>query len=579
MRAPLSADRSTAWFDQLARGWRGYVLIGLLALTSALMGAGRMPVLDRDEARFAQATRQMLETGDYVRIRVQNDERNKKPIGIHWLQSAAVEAASPLTQRLNEIWPYRLPSAIGAALAAMAALWAGRALLPRRVAFLGAALFASCMLLGAEGMIAKTDAALAGFTTVTMAALARLYAPTSPSAPPKALALIFWIALGCGVLIKGPVTPLVAALTLGALIIWERRWDWMKPLAWWPGPLLAVLIVAPWMIAIGAATQGRFFIEAVSADLAPKLTGGSEGHAAPPGFHLVLLPFLIFPATFALPGAARLGWRVLRAKSHDEADAHLRFLVAWIVPSFVLFEILPTKLPHYPLPTYPALALLCAAALVTATRERWRTTTLVGITLFALAGAVLVAALAAGATFLPGDTDADLRRAITAGLIGALVLAAAIAALVLVPRPSLRVAAAIAAALVFSYSLRDRILPEARTLHVSAEATAALTRARLLPREDRQLWVAGYRETSLVFDTRTSIRLATPEEVGAQAALGDALLIESRALAAADAELARRGLIFARQAAPVRGLNYGNGDRVALYLGDVEEAPTTPRLR
>ena len=568
MRAPASL----ALFDQFARGWRGYMLIGLIALASGLMGAARMPVLDRDEARFAQATRQMLESGDFVRIRNQNDDRNKKPIGIHWLQAAAVEAASPLTQRLNEVWPYRLPSALGAALAAMAAFWAGLALLPRRAAFLGAALFAASMLLGVEGMIAKTDAVLCGLTTLAMAALARLYVRPVESGG-KGLAFLFWAALGCGVLIKGPVTPLVAALALLTIGLWEKRWAWMKPLAWWPGPLIAALIVAPWMIAIERATHGAFLSEAFGQDLAPKLAGGQEGHAAPFGFHLALLPFLIFPATFVLPAAARLGWRVARAPIDDAKNAGLRFLIAWIVPVFLAFELLPTKLPHYTLPTYPALALLGAAGLMAATRERWRVTQLIGILMFALAGAVLIAAIALGATYMPGDSSADLRRAITAGLLGALVLGAGIAALVFLPRPSARVGAIILAALLLSYSLRDRILPEARTLHVSAEAAAALTRARLLPRDDRPLWVVGYRETSLVFLTRTSIRLATPAEAGERAAIGDALIVEGRDLPAADAELARRDLQFARSATPVRGLNYGNGKWVALYIGEVEAGP------
>src|SRR5262245_45888834 len=143
-------------FEQVSRGWRGYVLIGLIALVSSLFGAGKLPVMDRDEARFAQATRQMVETGDYVRIRIQDDERNKKPIGIHWLLAAAVNATAGSTHRDNSIWAYRIPSALGAMLAAMSALWAGAALLERRTALYGAALFAACMLLGFEGMTAKT---------------------------------------------------------------------------------------------------------------------------------------------------------------------------------------------------------------------------------------------------------------------------------------------------------------------------------------------------------------------------------------------------------------------------------------
>jgi 4-amino-4-deoxy-L-arabinose transferase-like glycosyltransferase len=49
-----------------------------------------MPVLDRDEGRFTEASSEMMETGDYVVIRYHEDLRNKKPVAIHWLQSAAV---------------------------------------------------------------------------------------------------------------------------------------------------------------------------------------------------------------------------------------------------------------------------------------------------------------------------------------------------------------------------------------------------------------------------------------------------------------------------------------------------------
>jgi len=586
MREPVSP----ALFDQFARGWRGYVLIALIALVSGLFGAARLPVMDRDEARFAQATRQMLETGDFIRIRNQEDERNKKPIGIHWLQAASVQAFEPLTGRLNAIWPYRLPSALGAMLAALACLWGGRALLKPREAFLGAALFSAGVLLGFEGMTAKTDAVLVGFTTLAMAALARLWtAGASPARAvhagegaggpyrPRLLALLFWFAIGYGVLIKGPVTPMVSALTLIALAVWERRWAWMKPLAWWPGPLLAVAIVLPWMLAINEATDGRFFAEAIGEDLAPKVAGGAEGHFALPGYHLLLFAFLFFPASYALPMGARLGWRAIKAK-RDSADySGLRFLLAWALPTFLVFELLPTKLAHYTLPTFPALALICAAGLFAASRERWKITHIVGIVLFVLTGAAIAGLSAAGATFMPGDADAAIRRAVSAGLVSGGVLLAATTALVMLHRPALRVGAAVLCALILSYSLRQHVLPEARTLHISSEAVGALTRARLLPRGEHGFWVVGYRETSFVFMTRTDIRLAEPQEAGAQAQLGDTLMIEGRALPATEGALGGRGYIFARvPEEPVRGLNIGNGDDVSLFIGTVAERPPNP---
>ncbi|MES1157384.1 MAG: glycosyltransferase family 39 protein [Alphaproteobacteria bacterium] len=560
-------------FDQLARGWRAYLLLVLIALAAALPGIGRMPVMDRDEARFVQATRQMVETGDYVRIRLQNESRNKKPIGIYWLQAAAVEATAPITGRLNEVWAYRLPSVLGAVIAALATFWAGTALMTRRAAFLGAALFAAGMLIGAEGMTAKTDAMLTGCITLAMAALARLYVRDAPGENwgSRGLALVFWAAFAAGVLVKGPVTPIVVTLTLGALGLWEKRWAWMKPLLWPPGPILAALIIAPWMIAIGAATHGGFFRDAMESDLAPKVIEGQQGHFSPPGYYIALLSVLIFPATFALPGAARLGWRALR-QPRASADP-LRFLLAWAIPTFLAFEILPTKLAHYTLPTYPAIALLCGAATFVALREKWPLTRLTGIVLFAVAGAVLVALMAAGATFVPGDAAADLRRAIQAGLLGAGFVTAATAALVIARQPFSRAIAAILAALLISYTLREHVLPEARSLHISAEAVAALKRARLMPTDTRPLWVVGYRETSIIFLTRTDARLATASDASANARPGDVLVVEARSLPQVDAGLAARHLIFMRASAPVSGRNYGNGLAVSLYVGDVERAP------
>src|SRR5262249_2354213 len=150
--------------------------------------------------------------------RIQDEERSKKPVGIHWLQAASVQLFEPITHRLNEIWPYRIPSALGALMAALATLWAGTRLIGPRAAFWGAALFASGLLLGFEGMTAKTDAVLCGLTTLALATAAHLYLG---SQRPRLLALLFWATLGAAILIKGPIAPLVIALTFASLALWE----------------------------------------------------------------------------------------------------------------------------------------------------------------------------------------------------------------------------------------------------------------------------------------------------------------------------------------------------------------------
>ncbi|MGD8434525.1 MAG: hypothetical protein PVI73_10465, partial [Syntrophobacterales bacterium] len=89
-----------------------YLGLILLCLVLYLPGLTTLPPVDRDEARFVQATRQMLESRDFVQIRFQNKPRHKKPIGIYWLQAATVTLTG--SSQTNHVWPYRLPSLLGA---------------------------------------------------------------------------------------------------------------------------------------------------------------------------------------------------------------------------------------------------------------------------------------------------------------------------------------------------------------------------------------------------------------------------------------------------------------------------------
>jgi len=117
------------WDRVWLRGWRSYALLAGLCLALYVPGIAAIPPLDRDEARFAQASRQMLETGDFLRIRFQDEARNKKPAGIYWLQAASVAVFS--TPESTAIWPYRLPSLVGALGAVLLTFALGRALFSR----------------------------------------------------------------------------------------------------------------------------------------------------------------------------------------------------------------------------------------------------------------------------------------------------------------------------------------------------------------------------------------------------------------------------------------------------------------
>ena len=339
--------------DRLIRGWRGPAVAALIAFLAGLPGLLALPPLDRDESRFAQASAQMLETRDFVNIQFQDTPRHKKPVGIHWLQAASVGVFSSAWAR--QIWAYRIPSLLGAMVAAAACAWGATRFFGPRGGVLGGIALGTSFILSTEAGIAKTDAVLCGATTLALAALGLLYAQARAGEPlQKRLKLVFWIAMAVSILIKGPIGPMVAGLTLVALGLWDRDWGWIRRIGWKWGPLVVLAICGPWALAITVATDGSFWTTAVTSDLASKVAGGQESHGAPPGYHLLLLPLLLFPATILMPAALASGWR-------HRTSVGVRFALCWLVPSWLVFELAPTKLVHYTLPLYGAVAWLIAS--------------------------------------------------------------------------------------------------------------------------------------------------------------------------------------------------------------------------
>ncbi len=154
-----------------ARRWLAAPFLVALCLALYLPGFASLPVTDRDEARFAQATKQMLETGNYIDIRFQDEPRYKKPIGIYWLQALSVSVLSP--DRLTAIWAYRVPSLLGIICAVLLSWWAARPIFGRETALLAAILLAPVFTLSLESRIAKSDAVLLATVVLTQGALMR----------------------------------------------------------------------------------------------------------------------------------------------------------------------------------------------------------------------------------------------------------------------------------------------------------------------------------------------------------------------------------------------------------------------
>ena len=340
-----------------------------ICLLAWLPGLFALPALDRDESRFAQASKQMIESGNYIDIHFSTVPRYNKPVGIYWAQAATTRALGH--PPYNQIWTYRLPSLIGGLLAALLTYWNARAFASRETALLAGALLALCVALSAEAEMATTDALLLAtivlsqgfFLRVYLCARGRLEAP-----PPLWIALAGWAAIGIGILLKGPVVVGIVGLTGLAISLWDRDWKWLRGIRAGTGIPVMLAIVLPWAIAIAFASHGAFYQRSLGHDFAAKVFSGQETHGAPPGYYLALFSITFWPATlFALPG---IGNAVAQ-----RMQPVFRYLLAWLVPTWLMFELVPTKLPHYILPVYPALAILAAVWLSAPqdiVTKRWR---------------------------------------------------------------------------------------------------------------------------------------------------------------------------------------------------------------
>jgi 4-amino-4-deoxy-L-arabinose transferase-like glycosyltransferase len=547
-------------------------MLVLLCLALYLPGITTIPPIDRDEARFAQASRQMLESHDFVRIRFHEEARNKKPIGIYWLQAAAAAALAP--SGTNPIWPYRIPSVLGATAAVLLIFALGKTLFDARTALLAAAFMAVSLVLMVEAHQATTDAFLLATVVASQGALGRLYQQTRGGGKTTlGTALAFWLAQGVGILVKGPVVPLIGALTIAGLVAADRSARFLKGLHFRFGVPLAAVIVLPWAIAIYLATDGAFYLDALRVDILPKVVSGQESHGFPPGTYLLIMFLTFWPGSlFAGLGFFR-GWK-LRSMTGE------RFCLAWLIPSWLVFELIPTKLPHYVMPMYPALALLAARTVVAYDRDPFPE----GQSWLARAGFVVwsLVSLGLGAAIVAVPWLFNHRLA-------ALNLFPAIAAVFIATIPvwyafkgrfmKAAVAAIVISVLILIPTFRE-ILPNVNALWLSRSAAQAVDRHdKFSAGSPRIVAAAGYDEPSLVFLLGTKTKFVSAEQAASY--LGshpDGLALISEEVkdpflrAMSDLNLPARFL------ESVRGFNYSNGRWVTLALYTAASVPPEKQL-
>jgi 4-amino-4-deoxy-L-arabinose transferase-like glycosyltransferase len=503
---------------------RPCAVILLICAALYLLGNGRVSLWDRDEPRYAQASRQMLESGDWVVPKLLDEPRINKPPLIYWCQAASMAAfrkVSPdaglsIERRMQrDAAAARLPSSI-----AMVLTLALIAVVVRRVtddvrAYWTTLIFGTSGLVIMAAKMCLTDAVLLLFVTVSQFCL---YAMVRRRAT-WGVVIAFAVATGLGLLTKGPVVLGVNATTLVVLGIFKwldaRRASEhdhgqtnlpMPPPRWTSIALKALLALAiilaiglPWVIAMQHRLPGGLS-NTFQHDVLKRMTQPLEQHKGPPGYYLIFFFVSFFPWCLLLPTTIKIAWRHRR-------DPLIRFSLAAVIGPWVMFELIQTKLPHYVLPCFPFLAILVADTVARAVRREHDEWNKRGWTIAVGVFCVILVALGLGpwaATAPRLGFDRLPYAAMVMVSVAAVALAARIFYLFARRREDRAVRALAVTMIVLMTLLFGGYLPNARFLHLSEDVGGYLQSIGATTVGD--VYMIDYKEDSLPFYQGGTIR-------------------------------------------------------------------------
>ncbi len=314
-----------------------------------LQGIFELPVMDRDEARFATASKTMLINKDFIDIKMVDEVRYKKPIGIYWSQALmnSIFGAYPY----DKIWVFRLPSILGFFICMIVVYSSIRKIENKEIAFLTIFFLIFSLLTISEVHQSKTDGLLFLFISLCNLIIYRLILYKTIN---KADIIAFWIFLAFGVLIKGPI---IFIFTLFPILFFSfyKKIHILRNIFSYSGFTVFISISLPWFILINIKSGGLFWYESVGHDLLSKVKSGQESHGFPPGYYTLLLFVFFWPGSIFLLNLIKDAKSNFRIIKKDNFNFYL--MISFLIP-LIIFELVPTKLPHYIYPSYLPLSIL-----------------------------------------------------------------------------------------------------------------------------------------------------------------------------------------------------------------------------
>lgn len=335
---------------------RTAILLFLALLAFHVLGSWSLPLIDRDEPRFAEAAREMIEGDDYVIPRFNGEYRFDKPPLIYWLQVACYRAFG------ENDFSARLPSAVAAAGVSLLVFLFGCRFLDREHSLAAALLFEVCIQTFLHGKAAVADMVMIFFMTGAVFTGWALLDPAKERRP-TARTLYLWtllgILLGAGFLTKGPVAwlPVLPLAACGAMAGKGAKFHF--------GWIYALVVVAAGTVLLWAypallRTGGEYFKIGIGKHVVDRSFNVMEDHGlGGPGGYIATLPFYaltIFVSFF--PGSIFLPWLARRVWKRETRGLLHAYLLGNFLAIFLVFTFVSTKLPHYVLPGFPFLALV-----------------------------------------------------------------------------------------------------------------------------------------------------------------------------------------------------------------------------
>jgi len=527
-----------------------------LAITALyLVMITRTTLWDRDEPRFARATVEMVQSGNYLYPNFNDKLRPDKPIMIYWLMSLPVRLFGPTE------FACRFFAAIGTGLSCLLTFAIARRLLSASAGLWAMVILASTVMVLSIGTLATADAVLLPFIIGAMAVFVRSIARPRMSHWEM---FLLALALGGGMLTKGPMGVFPVPVIL--VCLWFGRkiklGTWRHLLQTATATVIAGLIFAAWALPANRATNGEFLRLFIGHHVIERGTSPLEHHG---GNFLLYLPFYIpvviigfFPWTMHLPGAisaviaGRVGGRYGRV-----------LLLSWMITIFVMMTFAATKLAHYILFIWPALAIAAGGTLIAARQgildERDRLWLRRGVWFFA----PLVVIGAAG--FIGSYWFLKAPGLLTPAILSAVVLAAMGAFAVkyqLSGRPQAASVVLLVGMIVFHIPYLFGVIPAIEKIKISPTIASAV-KAQTAP--DVPVATYKYAEPTLNFYIgRHIIALRSDEQVvnWVRGNRRGVLIITEKALKRIESKYGKLPL---KQLVSKKGFNYSKGKRQTVF--------------